>query len=800
MICGQDKVARSVGETLATTGQEFAARANAISPRRAAEHLDAAGRSQTLCRTRLTHPHDFCQTYAVGMVCERARGPTCSTATALRSEASRSNVRPGNLLSVSLPMLARWVLTVWGAWLGALGLAAALTAAQVWNVNPILPVGLSVLMLAGLLGLVTAATVRLIRGPGRDSALVGLLVGTAPLWFLLGHILMAMRPAFDRHVPPGWSYKILWPLARPLADLEARWFYPERTPGKWVTMVGARANDAQAQVDAMDRHVERSLARLDQSATWPIVWYRGLLFGLRGFAVYDMAIGSEGGPGQREVDGLTRLDRHEIAHCVITRNCTARSDPPRVLIEGWAQANQGTSEEELAQSAWNDREKGRSLTVRRLVAGSWYAGIQGRRPIIRGGPLVNYLLRVYGRSYGFKLYTTCQQATFEADLQASLGIGLDELEAACWADTEQIVRRTGPPSRAWLKSLKLDPGIDRAAWEAFLADYFAAAERVLAPYDHVRLTTVFRVYGNAQGARPRFEERQELLRSGLLARVRRTNNVDDVAYLAVADRSIMAQRYLRPPAKPWQIGEVPRSSLERTYRRACHGGMILLRYPQEPQDAGFSTDYEVVNFKATRGDGHRLVTLRLRTNPEAKGHREDCTFVFDADDLFVVRSERAEGRVVRGPIRLRPPGRTADLSGPDRDERRVNPAEAVNSPGGHGMPLRTDSGIRVRGGTVPGQPSAVRDHPEAGGGTLDRDAPRLVLAGVRRRRDQPGRWVRSGTESSQRLTSYSSGATFVTDRHPGRFGDDGAKCVTTGARTIFWIRRGMACRRFGLRE
>ena len=192
-------------------------------------------------------------------------------------------------------MLARWVFTVWGAWLGALGLAAALTALQVWNPNPILPVGLPVLMVAAGLGLVIAATVRLIRGPRRDRALAGLLVGTAPLWFFVGHILMAIRPAFDRHVPPGWPSKVLLPLARPLADLEARWFYPERTPGKWVTMVGATAKDARAQVAAMDRHVEALLARLDQRATWPIVWYRGPLFGLRECAIYDMAIGSEVG-------------------------------------------------------------------------------------------------------------------------------------------------------------------------------------------------------------------------------------------------------------------------------------------------------------------------------------------------------------------------------------------------------------------------------------------------------------------------------------------------------------------------
>jgi hypothetical protein len=116
-------------------------------------------------------------------------------------------------------------------------------------------------------------------------------------------------------------------------------------------MVGAKAEDARAQVAAMDRYIEVSLARLGQSATWPIVWYRGPLFGLRGCAIYDMAIGSEVRQHRRGADGLTDTDRHEVAHCVITRNCTARSDPPRVLMEGWAQANQGTPAEELAETA-----------------------------------------------------------------------------------------------------------------------------------------------------------------------------------------------------------------------------------------------------------------------------------------------------------------------------------------------------------------------------------------------------------------------------------------------------------------
>jgi hypothetical protein len=81
-------------------------------------------------------------------------------------------------------------------------------------------------------------------------------------------------------------------------------------------------------------------------------------------------------------------------------------------------------------------------------------------------------------------------ATAKDALQACLGVGLDELDAAYWADIKRLVR-TGPPARRWLNGLKLAPGIDPAAWDAFLADYFAAATRLVAPYDQVRLTATF---------------------------------------------------------------------------------------------------------------------------------------------------------------------------------------------------------------------------------------------------------------------------------------------------------------------
>ena len=555
-------------------------------------------------------------------------------------------------------MLARWVFTVWGAWLGTLGLAAALTASQIWNPNPILQLGLLALMLAALLRLVVAATIRLLRGPRRDGALAALLVGTAPLWFVVGHVLMAIRPVFDRKVPPGWPSRVLLPPGRSLADLQGRWSYPERTPGKWVTMVGARAEDAHAQVAAMDRHVEALLARLDQPATWPIVWYRGPLLGVRRCAIYDMAIGSEVGQDQRGADGLTDLDRHEVAHCVITRNYTARSDPPRVLMEGWAQANQGTPAAELAVTAWDDHEKGGSLTLRQLVAPDWY-WYSGPAAYNQGAPLVNYLLRVYGPEQFLKLYLNCQQATFEADLRVHLGVGLDELDAAYWADVEQIVARDGPPARRWLKGLKLEPSIDPAAWDAFLVDYFAAAARLVAPYDQVRLTTTFRIESGTEGGRDdpcEYEERLTLHRSGPFVLVRHRVDDREVAILARPDHSLHASRTLGPEPGPWTIEEIAQATPMQAYRRALgkvelaagnnafvasHGGAALLEYhPQNFKDFGVRMpDLGVARLTTSTDDGHPLLTLGLRSPTGTReADRKAYTFVFAVDDSYVVRS------------------------------------------------------------------------------------------------------------------------------------------------------------------
>ncbi len=554
-------------------------------------------------------------------------------------------------------MASRCASTVWIAWLGLIGLSWVLVANQVWRPGPIGPLVLLAVLLGAGAGLVGSAGVRLIRGPGRARALAVLLIGTVPGWFGVGHVLMALRSAFDRHVPPGWAAMTLLPTARSILDLEARWVYPERTAGRWVTMVGATTPDARGQVAAMDRHVDALLARLHQPTTGPIVWYRGTLLGLGrgGLAVHDMAFGTEAGTKSLDGEGVNRLDRHEIAHCVLDSRTPAQTDPPRLLMEGWAEANQGTTAEDLAQRAWDERLAGRDLTLRQLVAPDWY-WYSGWSAYVHGAPLVNYLVRVYGVERFLKLYSTCGQATFDADLRRELGIGLDALDAAYWADIQAIVARTGPPARRWLKGLKLDPSITPDAWNTFLAAYFAAAEQMVAPYDHVRLTTTYQNRSDADRHQPGFyEERLTLLRSGPFARIWRQDMQTELAALATPDQSIGVSRDLHPSVGAWTFfTDEPGTTREQSYRRtlrrinraaanhgflALHGGAVLLEYPQNQRDMSIAADFEVIRLESATIDGHPTVTLGLRSLPTIPAKDQQThTFHFAADDSYVVRS------------------------------------------------------------------------------------------------------------------------------------------------------------------
>lgn len=402
----------------------------------------------------------------------------------------RDSVVPQGMLGrVTLPRLA---VAVWLAWLSLLCLLLAMFLLLVGHPH-FLPVTLALVLFVGLALLLMGACLwRMIRGPQRMRAACCLLLGTAPLWFMTGYFLYGLQILSGRQVPLSWPLKVLVPLGESLMDLEARFRYPRRSVGEKVVMISAPVPDAAEQVAAMDQHVRVMEKRLGREISGRVHWVRGPLLGIQGKAILGLCMGSR--PGKENASGqdLADVDRHEVAHCVVNRFITPWSEPPALLLEGWAQANSGSDAIRLAEDAWNSRAVRDWLPLRELTGPEWVGRHDG--PVYwQGAPLVNYLLNRSGPTTFLELYTRCRRRTFAEDCQRILGVTVDELDAQYTADLERLATLDASPQRRRLSRLKLGPKVDPAVWEALLDRYLPAAERLLKPYEHVRLTVDYRL-------------------------------------------------------------------------------------------------------------------------------------------------------------------------------------------------------------------------------------------------------------------------------------------------------------------
>jgi hypothetical protein len=260
---------------------------------------------------------------------------------------------------LSLPGLA---ISIWLTWLGLLCLLYELLANRVWNPHflPVMSALAAVIAAAALF--LACAVRRILRGPGRRRALACLLLGAAPILFLAGHLLFGLSFLYQRYMPENLVLKLLIPLCASLIDLEARFYYPQRTIGEKVVMISAPTPDAARQVEAMDRHVRAMEARLGRPVWGRTHWVRGSLQGMDANAIVGLCPGNPPGVGAPDADGLTDVDRHEVAHCVIHGHCSAQAYPPALLVEGWAEANSGHEPAEQAATVWELHEAGRALS------------------------------------------------------------------------------------------------------------------------------------------------------------------------------------------------------------------------------------------------------------------------------------------------------------------------------------------------------------------------------------------------------------------------------------------------------
>jgi hypothetical protein len=552
--------------------------------------------------------------------------------------------------------LAQIAAAVWIAWLALLGLLGGMLAGRVWHAHYLPVASVLAVMVWAWLALFAGTVWRLVCGPDRGRALTYLLLGSAPACFLGGHVLYGLRAGNTRQVEYSLALKMLIPLGESLMDLEARFRYPERTTGEKVVMLAPEVASAREQVAAMDRHVRALESRLGRAIEGRVHWARGPLFGMQNKAIFGLCMGSRLGEVPPDDEGLAGVDRHEVAHCVFANFCPVSSEPPALLMEGWAEANAGRDPAELDLLAWDQRLKGRESTFRELTGPRWYH--RHEWPVyVQGASLVNFILKQYGPERFIRLYTTCRLATFAEDCKRVLGADPDRIDAARWAAIERETGHEKPLARR-LALLKVRPAIDRKDWEAFLADYLARATRLLAPYENVRLAVEHSYEEtDAAGKRTVWNEHIDIVRSDAYRFMRRRMPHREEAILAHPRHSFDVKR--KGSGEPWKVLHNPNLAPDRNYQVVlasidlgdpfCKLAAYLLAFSEQLGNLVDTSGVELTTLERFTEDGKRYVRVGL-TDRRASQHSpwRSVTVVVSADNFYAARSiedESPDGRI-----------------------------------------------------------------------------------------------------------------------------------------------------------
>jgi hypothetical protein len=371
----------------------------------------------------------------------------------------------------------RLLLVPWLALLALYLLLAALLHFR-WAAPHFLPVtALLAILLAATLLIVLRGGWRLLRGPRRRDGLRLLTLGTVPLALVVAHVAWGARyPPRERpSVQFSYMERLLLPLVESLMDLEARFRYPHRTPGRHVVMIHAGVADPEGQVEAMDRHIERMEKLIGRQTTGKAHWVRGDLLWMETLCLFGIALGSRPGDRVVEADGLTSLDRHELAHWTINSFFQPyQIVPPKVLVEGWAESQSGYPGSQLYGNAWHAHEADSWLPLSELIATRHANPDAIWNNYSQGGVLADYLLERLGGPGFFDFYHGCTADGFEADCRRVLGEGLDELDAHYRQHLQDTIARRGSLEQWRLVDLRCAPGVDAAKWQAFVPKYAAA--------------------------------------------------------------------------------------------------------------------------------------------------------------------------------------------------------------------------------------------------------------------------------------------------------------------------------------
>jgi hypothetical protein len=302
-------------------------------------------------------------------------------------------------------------------------------------------------------------------GPRRGAAALWLYVGVLPALFALAVTGHGMNYWRRGDVRPTFPFVLLATAGFSLGEAQAAYSYPHRLESEHLVMFyDDDVTDPQGDLDEMERHVTRLAEQTGRPLRAKIHWVRGPLLGQRYLALFGTALGTSESPP-------APLDRHELAHAVLYQHNTPDTEPPMLLVEGWAES-QSLDRLNLALSAeWlrdftqrlgkmsaDEREQVLEKTVqpddfrqlaraiqkdgeglsylRELTGAFWYHHDRG--PVYSvGGAFVDFLIRKYGMGKFIELYFACRPGTFEKECLRLFGRDLDALEKDFWEDVEQ---------------------------------------------------------------------------------------------------------------------------------------------------------------------------------------------------------------------------------------------------------------------------------------------------------------------------------------------------------------------------
>ena len=333
----------------------------------------------------------------------------------------------------------------WGSFLVTVGIYLVFVFTSNWNPHPAWWLGTTTFIVAAAFYSLWSGMRAIWRGPNRATQAAFLMLTWTPLVLfgcLLWSVIDMAHKRQNIQLPLPTRTLGIW--IGNFFEWESMARTPRRTGGKYVTLHdNGRTPNVEKMVSEMDDQI-KEMARIlgTEPSSTPTSWVRGSLGGQTGRAIGKWAICQvEGDLGE-----ITSLDRHEVAHTMITLlSSSSTQNPPMLFAEGWAEAisrdnNELISSLHTNETAYRDRE------LEKLIEPEMYGRSLGPM-YTHGGPFVIYLIRKFGGPKFLELYRNVRQPTFREDIKRMTGQSFAELESSFWLWLDKENKRIDEKNR-----------------------------------------------------------------------------------------------------------------------------------------------------------------------------------------------------------------------------------------------------------------------------------------------------------------------------------------------------------------